>query len=251
MTTMWNASYRSRWRAGRRRDPAQVRFLTRDSLRWVLRNKAYTPWYLVRYYRLAKFRMANPHIVLRGMVFLGRNVEIHATPEMARMEIGRWVHIGDGNSIRCHEGSLRIGDKTVFGCNNVVNAYLDMEIGGSTLVADWCYLVDFDHKMDDITMPIKDQGIVKGPVRIGPDTWVAAKVTVLRNTVVGRGCVLGSHAVVKGEIPDYSIAVGAPARVVKNRQDAWAAGAEQRVELERALADIERKKAAAAARSAK
>jgi acetyltransferase-like isoleucine patch superfamily enzyme len=82
-------------------------------------------------------------------------------------------------------------------------------------------------------------------VRIGPDTWVAAKVSVLRNTVVGRGCVLGSHAVVKGVIPDFSIAVGAPARVVKNRKDDWATNAEERAELERALADIERKKAAA------
>ncbi|WP_161927788.1 acyltransferase [Gordonia crocea] len=244
MTTMWNASYRDRWRAGRRRDPDQVRFLTLASLRWVLSNRAYTPWYLVRYLRLARFRLANPHVVLRGMVFLGRNVEIHATPELARMEIGRWVHIGDGNSIRAHEGSLRIGDKVVFGCNNVVNSYLDLEIGSSTLVADWCYICDFDHKMDSLELPIKDQGIVKGPVRIGPDTWVAAKVSVLRNTVVGRGCVLGSHAVVKGEIPDFSIAVGAPARVVKNRKDEWERNAAARAEHERALADIERKKAA-------
>ena len=87
MTTMWNASYRSRWRAGRRRDPRQARFVTLDSLRWVVRNKAYTPWYLVRYYRLARFRMANPHIVLRGMLFLGRNVEIHATPELSLIHI--------------------------------------------------------------------------------------------------------------------------------------------------------------------
>ncbi|ALG84081.1 acyltransferase [Gordonia phthalatica] len=245
MTTMWNASYRSRWRAGRRRDPQQVRFLTMDSLRWIKRNRAWTPWYLVRYYRLARFRLANPHIVLRGMLFLGKDVEIHATPELARMEIGRWVHIGDGNSIRAHEGSLRIGDKAVFGANNVVNSYLDMEIGGSTLVADWCYICDFDHVTDSLDLPIKDQGIVKGPVRIGPDTWVAAKVTVLRNTTVGRGCVLGAHAVVRGVVPDYSIAVGAPARVVKDRKEAWEAGAEQRAEYERALADIERKKAAA------
>ena len=74
---------------------------------------------------------------------------------------------------------------------------------------------------------------------------MAAKVSVLRNTIVGRGCVLGSHAVVKGVIPDYSIAVGAPARVVKNRKDDWASNAEERAELERALADIERKKAQA------
>ncbi|WP_020105507.1 acyltransferase [Nocardia sp. 348MFTsu5.1] len=247
MTSMWNAPLRRRWRAGLRGDQGQARFLTRDSLRWVMQNRAYTPWYLVRYYRLARFKLANPHIILRGMVFLGKNVEIHSTPELARMEIGRWVHIGDGNSIRCHEGSLRIGDKVVFGQNNVVNAYLDIEIGASTLIADWCYICDFDHKMDDITVAIKDQGIVKGPVRVGPDTWIATKVSVLRNTIVGRGCVLGAHAVVKGTIGDFSIAVGSPARVVKNRKDDWASNAEERAELERALADIERKKAAAQA----
>jgi acetyltransferase-like isoleucine patch superfamily enzyme len=97
--------------------------------------------------------------------------------------------------------------------------------------------------MDDINTPIKDQGIIKSPVRIGPDTWIAAKVSVLRGTTVGRGCVLGAHAVVKGEIPDYSIAVGAPAKVVKNRQLAWETSAAQRAELAAALADIERKKA--------
>ena len=105
-------------------------------------------------------------------------------------------------------------------------------------------MCDFDHRMDSIELPIKDQGIVKGPVRIGPDTWIATKVTILRNTTIGRGCVLGSHAVVKGEIPDFSIAVGAPAKIVKNRKLSWETSAAQRAELAAALADIERKKAA-------
>ena len=66
----------------------------------------------------------------------------------------------------------------------------------------------------------------------------------LSGTAIGRGCVLGSHAVVRGEVPDFSIAVGAPAKVVKNRQLAWETSAAQRAELAAALADIERKKAA-------
>ena len=179
------------------RDPRQAKFLTLASLKWVLANRAYTPWYLVRYWRLLKFKLANPHIITRGMVFLGKGVEIHSTPELAQLEIGRWVHIGDKNTIRAHEGSLRFGDKVVLGRDNVINCYLDIELGDSVLMADWCYVCDFDHRMDDINLPIKDQGIVKGPVRIGPDTWVGVKVTVLRGTTIGRGCVLGSHAVVK------------------------------------------------------
>jgi len=243
MTTMWGAPLHKRWRGSRLRDPRQARFLTVASLKWVLANKAYTPWYLVRYWRLLKFKLSNPHIITRGMVFLGKGVEIQATPELSTMEIGRWVHIGDKNTIRCHEGSLRFGDKVVLGRDNVINTYLDIELGDSVLMADWVYVCDFDHRMDDINVPIKDQGILKGPVRIGPDTWIATKVTILRNTTIGRGCVLGSHAVVKGDIPDYAIAVGAPAKVVKNRKLAWETSAAERAALAAALADIERKKA--------
>ena len=107
--------------------------------------------------------------------------------------LGRWVHIGRGNAIRCHEGTLRIGDKCVFGKDNTVNCYLDIEFGAATIVADWVYVCDFDHAFADITVPIKDQGIVKSPVRIGPDCWLGTKVTVLRGVTVGRGCVVGGE----------------------------------------------------------
>ncbi len=240
MTTMWGSPLRER---RGRRDQRQARFLTLASLRWVLRHRAYTPWYLVRYARLLRFRLLNPHVVLRGMVFLGRRVELHARPGFGRLEIGRWVHIGDGNSLRCHEGSLRIGDKVVFGKDNTVNCYLDIEIGAATIVADRVYVTDFDHRIADVTIPIKDQGIVKTPVRIGPDCWLGAKVSVLRGTRVGRGSVLGAHAVVRGDIPEFSIAVGAPARVVRNRLDDYRAAAQEREDL----ADIARKTAAAVA----
>jgi len=239
---MWGAPLRRRWAARRgRRDPGQARFLTLASLRWVIRHRAWTPWYLVRYARLLRLRLANPHVVLRGMVFLGRHVELHARRGYGRLEIGRWVHIGDGNSIHCHEGSLRIGDKVVLGKDNTVNCYLDVEIGAATIVADWVYVTDFDHVIVDVHRPIKDQGIVKSPVRIGPDCWVGVKVSVLRGTRVGRGCVLGAHAVVRGDIPEFSVAVGVPARVVRHRLADYEADATRRA----ALADIARKHAAA------
>ncbi|TQM14906.1 acyltransferase [Pseudonocardia kunmingensis] len=229
----------SRW--WRRRDPRQARFLTIASLRWIVRHRAVTPWYLVRYWRLLRFRLANPHVVLRGMVFLGKRVEVEARRGYGRLEIGRWVHIGDGTAIRCHEGSTRIGDKVVFGRHNTVNCYLDVEIGAATLVADWVYVTDFDHRTDDVHAPIKDQGIVKSPVRIGPDCWLGVKVSVLRGSRIGRGAVLGAHAVVRGDVPEYTIAVGAPARAVRDRKADHEASAAQRA----ALADITRKTDAA------
>ena len=215
----------------------QARFLTLASLRWVIRHRAWTPWYLARYWRFAVFKLRNPHVVTEGFVFLGRRVTLEARRGYGRLVLGRWVHIGSGNSIRCHEGTLRIGDKCVFGKDNTVNAYLDVEFGAATIVADWVYVCDFDHVFDDVTVPIKDQGIVKSPVRIGPDVWLGTKVTVVRGVTVGQGCVVAANAVVNRDLPAYSVAVGVPARVVRNRVIDHEAAAAKRA----ALADIARK----------
>ena len=143
-----------------------------------------------------------------GFVFIGRRVELYARPGYGRLVLGRWVHLGDENRLRAHEGTLRVGDKVVLGRDNTVNCYLDVEIGDATIVADWVYVCDFDHVYEDLTAPIKDQGIVKSPVRIGPDCWVGAKATVLRGSIVGEGCVLAAHTVVRGDVPPYSIVGG-------------------------------------------
>lgn len=225
-----------------RNDPEQARLVSPASLRWVVRHRAWTPWYLVRYWRLLKVRLRQPHIVLKGLVFLGRGVELECREGLGRLEIGRFTHIGDRTRIRCHEGSLRIGEKAVFGADNTINGYLDIEFGDATLLADSIYVCDFDHRYSDIHSPIKDQGIVKTPVRVGPETWVGTKVTILRGATVGRGCVLGAHAVVRGDVPDHAVAVGAPARVVRDRVADYEAAAAERA----ALADIARKTAEAA-----
>jgi acetyltransferase-like isoleucine patch superfamily enzyme len=222
--------------------PRSARFLTLASLRWMIRHRAWTPWYLIRYWRFLVFKLRNPHIITEGFVFLGKNVELYARRGYGRLVLGRWVHIGQGNAIRAHEGSLRIGDKCVFGKDNTVNCYLDIEFGAATIVADWVYVCDFDHVFSDITVPIKDQGIVKSPVRIGPDVWVGTKVTVLRGVTVGQGTVLAAHTVVNKDLPPYSVAVGVPARVVRDRVADYHAAAAHRA----ALADIARKTAEAA-----
>lgn len=206
-----------------RRDPRQVRYLTPASLRWIVRNRAWTPWYLVRYWRLLRLRLLRPDVVTEGMVFLGRRVEIVVRPGYGRIVLGRWVHVGDDTRLRVHEGTLRVGDKVVFGRDDTVNCYLDVEIGARTLFADWVYVTDFDHRFDDLDTPIKDQGIVKSPVRIGPDCWVGVRVSILRGAVVGHGCVLAAHAVVRDEIPDLAVAGGVPARVLKSRRPQQAA----------------------------
>jgi acetyltransferase-like isoleucine patch superfamily enzyme len=201
------------------RDPRQVRLLSWASVRWVVRHRAWSRWYLVRYWRYFRLRLFARNVVTEGLVFLGRRAEVYARKHHGRIILGAWVHIGDGSAIRCHEGTLRIGSKAVLGCRDTVNCYLDVEIGPAALIADDVYICDFDHVTDDLTRPIKDQGIVKTPVRIGPDVWLGTKVAILRGSRIGRGAVVGAHAVARGEIPPYSVAAGIPARVVRSRRN--------------------------------
>lgn len=204
----------------RRPDPRlhSARFLTPASLRWVVRHRAYTPWYLVRYWRFARFKLANPHVITRGFVFMDRGVELYVRRGYGRLILGRWLHLGVDTALRCHEGTLSVGDKCVLGRNVSINCYLDLEIGAAALFADDIYVSDFDHKFADLTVPIKDQGIAKSRVRIEPDVWIGTKVTVCRGVVIGEGSVVGANAVVTHDLPAYCVAVGVPARVIKDRR---------------------------------
>jgi acetyltransferase-like isoleucine patch superfamily enzyme len=208
-----------------------MRLLTAANLRWVVRHRAWTPYYLKRYWRFAWFKLRHPHVITEGFVFLGKKLEIVARPGHGRLILGKWVHLGDETRLRAHEGTLRIGDKVVFARDVTVNCYLDIEIGASTLIADWTYICDFDHKTEDLGLPIKDQGLVKSPVRIGPDCWLATKVTVTRGADIGRGVVIGANSVARGNIPEYSVAVGIPAVVVRDRVSRYEAEAGRRAYL--------------------
>jgi acetyltransferase-like isoleucine patch superfamily enzyme len=208
-----------------------MRLLTAANLRWVVRHRAWTPYYLKRYWRFAWFKLRHPGVITEGFVFLGKKLEIVARPGHGRIILGKWVHLGDETRLRAHEGTLRIGDKVVFARDVTVNCYLDIEIGASTLIADWTYICDFDHKTEDLGLPIKDQGLVKSPVRIGPDCWLATKVTVTRGTDIGRGVVIGANSVARGNIPSYAVAAGVPAVVVADRTARYAADVTRRAYL--------------------
>jgi acetyltransferase-like isoleucine patch superfamily enzyme len=187
-------------------------------VRFVRRNRLYAPryWALgLRY--LWRFKVRNRHVVTHGMVFVARGAEVSCRRGLGHLELGRWVWIGSRNSIRCHEGFMRVGDKTVFGSNVTVDGYLDVDIGPECLVAEGSYVTDYDHEYRDPTVPIRKQGIVKSRTRIGGDCWIGQGATVLRGTNLGRGSVVGARSVVKGEVPAYSVVAGNPARVVRRR----------------------------------
>lgn len=204
---------------------------------WIVANRAWSPWYLIRYWRFLVMRIRHGDVVVLGPVFLGKGVKFEYRRGLGRIIVGRWVHLGDGTVLRCHEGTLRVGDKCVFGQNNTINCHLDIDIGAECIVADWVYVGDFDHRTDVTSLPIRRQGLVKTPVIVGPDVWLGVKSSVLRGSVIGRGSVVAAGAVVRGQIPEYSIAAGVPARIVGDRH-AREASQEQ---VRKDVADMARK----------
>jgi acetyltransferase-like isoleucine patch superfamily enzyme len=180
-------------------------------------ERLYTPRFWVMSLRYLWFRLRNRHVVTNGMVFMGPGVELRCTRGLGHMEIGRRVWIGKGTAIRCHEGFLRIGDRVVFGEEDTLNCFLDIEVGEDCIFADDVYVGDFDHRYADPSIPIQRQGIAKSPVRIGPDCWLGTKSVVLRGTTIGPGSVVGAGGVVRGRYPERSVIVGNPARLAKRR----------------------------------
>ena len=187
------------------------------SLRFIISRRLWLPRYWMMAVRYLWLKIAHRNITTDGFVFIERGVDLYARKHHARLHIGRWTYFGRGNHIRCHEGNLRIGSKCVFGKDNTINTYLDIEIGSDCIFADWIYICDFDHRFDDLDVPIRKQGIVKSPVRIGSNCWFGEKTTVLRGVTVGDGSVVASHALVNGDVPAMSVVGGVPAKVLKRR----------------------------------
>jgi len=155
--------------------------------------------------------------VTDGPVFLGRDLQLQTGPE-ARIRFGRWVWIGDGTKIRCHEGRVEIGDKTVFGQECTISAYRRVRIGSECVIADRTMFIDFDHGVVDIEKPIRDQGIYKEDVIVGSNVWIGYGAAILRGVRVGDNSVIGTNSVVTRDVPANAVVGGVPARVLRMRE---------------------------------
>ena len=210
---------------GREERPRGWVWLVRTA-RFVRRNRMYGPRYWRFLYRFLRVKVLHPRVKTEGFVFLPRRYQV-VVRRGASMRIGRWVWIGTGNALRCHEGELYIGDNTIFGTDNTVNCYAGVYIGPECLFADSVYIVDFDHNYWDPVISIRSQGISKQPVRLEGDIWVGEKASILRGVTVGRGSVIGAMSLVNRDVPPYAVVGGIPARVLGWRPRPLHPGAEE------------------------
>jgi acetyltransferase-like isoleucine patch superfamily enzyme len=114
-------------------------------------------------------------------------------------------------------GVIRVGAGSSIGHECVIVAREAVTIGANCMLAGRCYVLDVDHEFADPSTPITQQDLRVEPVTIGDDVWLGACTVVLRGVSIGDGCVVGANSVVTHDLPAWTIAAGAPAKVVAQR----------------------------------
>jgi acetyltransferase-like isoleucine patch superfamily enzyme len=132
-----------------------------------------------------------------------------------RLEIGPHAYFEPGVWITSDTGRIAIGGGCLLNLNVMVAAVERVEIGDHCMLANGCLVTDGDHRFDDFDKPVPWQGFTtKGPVIIGDNVWFGANVVVTSGVTIGRRSVIGANSVVTTDIPAFSIAAGAPAKVL-------------------------------------
>ena len=152
-----------------------------------------------------------------GFVFFGRGLEIEIGAR-GRVDFGRFLWIGDRTKIRCHEGLVEIGRKSVLGQECTITAYQHIRIGEQCVIADRAMFIDFDHGVVEVERPIRAQGIYKRDVEIGSNVWIGYGACVLRGVRVGDNSIVGTNSVVTKDVPANAVVGGIPARILRMRE---------------------------------
>ncbi|HEY2602044.1 MAG TPA: acyltransferase [Thermoleophilaceae bacterium] len=154
---------------------------------------------------------------LDGLCFIGPRVTLQIGKD-ARIELGRWSWLGHGTKIRCHEGVVSIGAKTVMGQECTISAFQHVSIGRECVIADRVMLIDFDHGVVEVERPIRLQGIYKRDTRVGNNVWIGYGACILRGVTVGDNAIIGTNAVVTKDVPANAVVGGVPAELIRMRK---------------------------------
>jgi acetyltransferase-like isoleucine patch superfamily enzyme len=125
------------------------------------------------------------------------------------------------------EPIVRIGSGVVLGRGSHVIGHESIDIGDDVYTGPYVYITDQNHGYLDTQTPIGKQWPVNAPVSIGSGSWLGTGAVVLPGTRIGKNVVVAAGSVVRGEVPDYCVVAGVPAKIVKiyDEQGEWTASA--------------------------
>lgn len=151
-------------------------------------------------------------IVNRGCIKVGSNVIVRPST---------CIYANEKKSIVCLSEGVEIGNHSTISSINEVIFEKDVLTGPHVFVSD------HNHDYRSVDLPVSKQGIIaskNSKVIIGEGSWLGTNVVVVGNVRIGKHCVIGANSVVTKDIPDYSVAAGIPAKVIKKydfEKDEW------------------------------
>jgi acetyltransferase-like isoleucine patch superfamily enzyme len=174
-------------------------------------------WYERNRRRLRRWRI-DRHAA-RGGFFIRHPIEgevLEALDE-GRLQIGEGTLLEPGCWLTlAPEARIVIGEGCFLNRNTMLAALDRIEVGDHTMFANGCFVGDAEHRFDDPDTPVTRQGFTSdGPVRIGSNCWFGVNCAITSGVEIGDRCVVGANSVITDDIPEGTIAAGAPARVLR------------------------------------
>jgi acetyltransferase-like isoleucine patch superfamily enzyme len=164
----------------------------------------------------------HPHkIAIADNVVIDDNCCLDAKgTDNAGITIGQGVFVSRNAILTCKNGDIVVEDQANIGVNVEISSASRVRIGKKVLIAAYTYLVGGDHLYDRVDVPVLEQGRTARGIDIADNVWLGTHVVVTDGSQVGRDAIIGAGAVVVGEIPEYAIATGIPAKVIRDRRHA-------------------------------
>jgi acetyltransferase-like isoleucine patch superfamily enzyme len=149
-------------------------------------------------------------------VLIDDGVALDVRGEEAAITLHDHVSIGRLSIVAAKHGTIQLGAGCNVGsyCRIATNSVVD--IGESTLIGAYCYIGPGNHTEGSESL-ISSPMEIKGGVSIGKHSWLGARVTVLDGVKIGAHAIIGAHSLVREDVPDWGVAVGAPAKVIRIR----------------------------------
>ena len=162
-------------------------------------------------------------IVLGKSAYLDYGVYLHGGPGGLHIGDGSWVMAGSRLHVFNFRGiphaGIRIGKRTFLGEDMLMRGQGGIHVGDNVLFGPRVQVLAVNHVMSDTTKPIMDQGITAVGIRIEDDVWIGAGAVILDGVTIGKGACIGAGSVVTASVPPHTLAVGSPARVIRDLQE--------------------------------
>ena len=165
------------------------------------RTRKWVSWFVNHFYH-----KKGKHAVIR------RSTRMDVVP-FNKFELGDYSTIEDFCTVNNGVGAVKIGSETRIGMSNVIIG--PVTIGNSVIFAQNVVMSGLNHSYEDISLPISKQKEITAPITIEDECWIGANAVITAGVTIGKHCVIAAGSVVTKNIPAYSVAVGNPARVIK------------------------------------